>query len=311
MRLFKVWALGLAVMMVTLAVSCGSLPCKTVTEGNDCYFVEKTLIIRSMEDYIKAWFEPGKYEYKYMGLTTIDRRSGSNPTSKRKIWTFSLDASIVPVVINYGAILKERAPLDPLDYENLLDLAVFTEADLKKYQGGDRFFLTFHKKGEYKGSDDRGIQSQVVHEAGYYIVEVHAINVDYWWVKVGIEQGSESLPESTSGTQTIKTVYQDLVIGKWQHGLSQCPPTMDSRQCEKIMDLPENKLYYLEFLSNGEVIRTEDGQIWHGTYRFTGERELEITWESGDRVTYQLGISGDKMGLLKQGKQESTFVRLD
>lgn len=136
MRLFKVWAFGLAVMTVTLTVSCSSLPCKTVTEGNDCYFVEKTLIIHSMEDYIKAWFEPGKYEYKYMVLTTIDRRSGSNPTSKRKISTFLLDASRVPVVINYGATLKKRTPLDPLDYQNLLDLAVFTEADLNKYQGG-------------------------------------------------------------------------------------------------------------------------------------------------------------------------------
>ncbi len=311
MRLAKIWTLGLAILVIILAVSCGCLPCKTVTEGNDCYFVEKTLIIRSMKDYVKAWFGAGKYEYKYMWLTTIDRRSGSNPTSERKVWTFSLDASMVPVVINYGTTLKERTPLDPLDYENLLDLAVFTEADLKKYQGGDRFLLTFHKKGEYKGSDDRGIQSQVVHEAGYYVVELHAINLDYWWVKVGIEPGSKSLLESTSRAQTIKTAYQDLVVGKWQHGLSQCPPNMSQRFYEKIKDLPENKLYYLEFLRNGEVIRTDDGQIRHGTYRFAGDRELEITWESGNRVSYQVRISGDKMGLLEQGKPESTFIRLD
>lgn len=113
----------------------------------------------------------------------------------------------------------------------------------------------------------------------------------------------------------LKAVKADLLVGKWQHGLLQCPSGIDSKYCERIKDLPENKLYYLEFLKNGNIIRTEDSQILNGTWGFTLDNELEIilgiTWETEVREVYQVRFSGDMMSLLGPGKCEATFVRLD
>ena len=115
---------------------------------------------------------------------------------------------------------------------------------------------------------------------------------------------------------------ENAILGKWRHGLPEkCPPTMDQRQYEEFKKLPENKTYYLEFLKNGKLCYSCEGQTVEGTYTFTDDDYVEIVWYAlvgtfaqepfVSNGAYKVQISGNNMIL--QGGQglEASYCRVD
>jgi hypothetical protein len=118
---------------------------------------------------------------------------------------------------------------------------------------------------------------------------------------------------------TCQSGTPSAILGKWQHGLSQCPSNMDSKLFEKLKTLPENKPYLLEFSKNGRLLYTSEDQTCIGKYSFTGSNSVRITWDSpGGSVdpviiggAYEVTFSGNRMSLVQQGQSEVTLERSD
>ena len=114
---------------------------------------------------------------------------------------------------------------------------------------------------------------------------------------------------------------QSTIIGKWRHGLPEmCPPSMGQRLYEELKKLPENKTYFLEFIKSGEVFYLDDeNRIFNGTYRFVGDRYVEISWAGslvptaqqffGQHGVYKVQISGETMYLRSEHEMEASYRR--
>lgn len=122
---------------------------------------------------------------------------------------------------------------------------------------------------------------------------------------------------STTSSET--GVVQSAILGKWQHGFSECPPNMGSSTYELIKGLPESKPYSLEFSKNGQLLYISEGGTHSGKYSFVGQNSVQITWSSSSSPPdlglqdgiYEVRFSGNKMGLIQQGKKEVTFTRIE
>lgn len=152
----------------------------------------------------------------------------------------------------------------------------------------------------------KGVYCIKVYKTGDFTIQVEASGCE-WWVKVGIEPNMGA-----------PNPNQKMIIGKWQHGFSECPPSMARDYCEKIKKLPENKLYYLEFFEDGQVNRLASGWSFSGGYtRLEGRysligSKLEINWILFGYEAYDIiKLSGDKMVLRDKTGMEQTFRRVD
>ena len=151
----------------------------------------------------------------------------------------------------------------------------------------------------------RGVYCMKVYKTGDFTIQVEASGCE-WWVKVGIEPNMGA-----------PNPYQKMIIGKWQHGISDCPPSMDRKFCEKIRNLPENKVYYLEFFGDGQVNRIASGWSFSGGYtRFEGRysligSKLEINWVLFGYEAYDIKLSENEMVLLDKTGVEQPFHRVD
>ncbi len=121
------------------------------------------------------------------------------------------------------------------------------------------------------------------------------------------------------GSIICQSSIQSAILGKWQHGLSQRPPNMGSSTYELIKSLPESKPYSLEFSKNGQLLYISEGGTHSGKYSFVGQNSVQITWSSSSSPPdlglqggiYEVRFSGNKMGLIQQGKKEVTFTRIE
>jgi hypothetical protein len=156
---------------------------------------------------------------------------------------------------------------------------------------------------------DRGplydVYNLIFYDTGKFTIDIKASGCE-WWVKVGIEPDKEAVNPK-----------QKMIIGKWQHGFSECPPGMDRRFYEKIKDLPENKLYYLEFFEDGEVNRIATGwNMMGGFTRYEGRysvigNKLEINWVMYGYEAYEIKkLSENEMILRDETGMEQTFHRV-
>ena len=121
--------------------------------------------------------------------------------------------------------------------------------------------------------------------------------------------------------QIAPSSLQGAILGKWRHGLpEQCPPSMDPRAYAKLKELPENKTYFLDFTNDGNVAYADDGDtLVNGTYRFVGDRHVEISWSVSlgttaqpflrQRGVYEVGVSGERMYLRNERGTEASYRR--
>jgi len=151
------------------------------------------------------------------------------------------------------------------------------------------------------------------------------------WIKSGSYKGQQTTSKvvvtpmpTFIGGHTVSS-QSATIIGKWRHGLPEtCPPNMDPSlyQKTKAMNLPENELYYLEFLKNGTILHIDsDGQIMDGTYKFISDNYVEINWNMfvgtlgwelfGGHGVYELHISGNKMTLKGGQGLDTSYWRSD
>jgi hypothetical protein len=150
------------------------------------------------------------------------------------------------------------------------------------------------------------VYNLIFYDTGKFTIDIVASGCE-WWIKVGIEP-------NTGATNP----NQKMIIGKWQHGFSECPPGMDRKFYDKIKDLPENKLYYLEFFEDGQVNRIASGWSFSGGYtRFDGRysligSKLEINWVLEGYEAYEIKkLSENELGLTDNTGVEQTFHRVD
>jgi hypothetical protein len=146
-----------------------------------------------------------------------------------------------------------------------------------------------------------------VYKTGDFTIQIKASGCE-WWVRVGIESDS-SAPNP----------YREMIVGKWQHGFSECPPNMARDYCAKIKKLPENEVYYLEFFEGGQVNRIVSGWSFSGGYTsFEGRysligSKLEINWTllGGYEANEIKKLSDDEMVLRDKTGLEQTFRRVN
>jgi hypothetical protein len=145
-----------------------------------------------------------------------------------------------------------------------------------------------------------------VYKTGDFTIQVEASGCE-WWVKVGVEPNTGA-----------PSPDQKMIVGKWQHGISDCPPHVAKDYCEKIKKLPENELYYLEFFEDGQVNRLASGWSFSGGLtRFDGryslvDSKLEINWVLFGYEAYDIKkLSDDKMVLRDKMGVEQPFHRVD
>jgi len=145
-----------------------------------------------------------------------------------------------------------------------------------------------------------------VYKTGDFTIQVEASGCE-WWVKVGIEP-------NTGATNP----NQKMIIGKWQHGISECPPHMGRKTCDELKKLPENKVYYLEFFEDGMAHLIESGwSLTGGFASFNGrysliDSKLEINWALQGYEAYDIiKLSGDKMTLRDKTGMEQAFHRVN
>jgi hypothetical protein len=258
-----------------------------------------------------ALLEPATYRDVYMDLKTVARWQKDN-LSQAGYYSIPFVATVPQWVVNCSYESRQFTNLDPIGSEATFDVSVFSEADYDKYfHSEDRWLLSTLLQGEYRGVSEKGVYCVVIQIPGNYVIVLNIADVTSWWVKVGINPTSIVTSSSPGISSLTNNLNLDAIIGKWQHGFSECPPSIDKKFCEKIKNLPENKPYYLEFSRNGRVSRTEDDQEFSGRYTFVGDTTMEIVWESGNKVVYDVKFSGDKMGLVGQGGMEETFRRVD
>jgi hypothetical protein len=128
-------------------------------------------------------------------------------------------------------------------------------------------------------------------------------------------------PVRTGESTGSPTALESALIGEWRHGLPEtCPPSMDPRLYEEFKKLPENETYFLEFINNSDVSYLDhEHRIFNGTYRFVGDRYVEITWTVTPVSTaqeffnqhgvYEVQISGETMYLTNEQEIESSYHR--
>jgi len=145
-----------------------------------------------------------------------------------------------------------------------------------------------------------------VYKTGDFTIEVKCSGCR-WWVKIGIEPNKE-----------VANPDQKMITGKWQHGISDCPPHMAKKLCEEFKKLPEGKLYYLEFFDDGHVDRIATGwDMMGGFTRFGGRysligSKLEINWDLEGYETYEIKkLSENEMVLQNEVGSEQTFHRVN
>lgn len=131
--------------------------------------------------------------------------------------------------------------------------------------------------------------------------------------------GEPATPESEPISPPAS--LQSALVGEWRHGLPEtCPQSMDPRLYEELKELPENEIYFLEFTDSGEVsFLRDENRIFNGTYRFVGDRYVEITWTVTSVPTaqqffsqqgvYKLQISGETMYLRNEHEIEASYRR--
>lgn len=117
------------------------------------------------------------------------------------------------------------------------------------------------------------------------------------------------------------TALESALIGTWRHGLpEQCPPSMDSRMYEELKKLPENETFYLEFIDSGEVFfLSDENTIFNGTYRFLGDRYVQLNWAVSvapsaqqffsQHGVYEIQISEERMYLTNEHEIQASYRR--
>jgi uncharacterized protein (TIGR03066 family) len=145
-----------------------------------------------------------------------------------------------------------------------------------------------------------------VYKTGDFTIQVEASGCK-WWVKIGVE------PD-----KSVVNIDQKMIVGKWQHGISDCPRGIDKSLCEKLKKLPENTLYYLEFLDDGQVDRLATGwnmmggfTRYEGRYSVIGSK-LEINILPQGYEAYEIiKLSEDELVLMDSTGVEQTLHRVN
>jgi hypothetical protein len=151
-----------------------------------------------------------------------------------------------------------------------------------------------------------GVSNLVFYDTGTFNLDLKASGCK-WWIKVGIEPNVGAASPS-----------QTMITGKWQHGISDCPPNIDKSLCEKLKKLPENNLYYWEFFEDGHIDKIISGwSLTGGFMRFGGRysligSKLEINWDLEGYEAYDIKkLTENELVLQDQTGSEHTFHRVD
>jgi hypothetical protein len=228
---------------------------------------------------------------RFMTLQTIYSKSGNSSL------TDYITVSKSPWVMNYKSNQTSN-----IGYEFYFDI----------WQGRERPRMSEIMPSSGFGFEDvdpgplQGVYNLIFYDTGQFNIDIRASGCA-WWIKVGIE------PDTAAINSNQKTI-----AGKWQHGISSCPPSIAKDYCEKIKQLPENKLYYLEFFEDGRVDRIISGwSLTGGFMRFGGRysligSKLEINWDLQGYESYEIKkLSEDELVLTDSTGVEQTFHRIN
>jgi hypothetical protein len=229
---------------------------------------------------------------RFMTLQTIYSKAGNG-----SVWDY-ITVNQSPWVMNY-----QSKQTSDIGYEFYFDI----------WQGNERPRINeiMPSSGFGFRNTDRGplydVYNLIFYDTGKFTIDIKASGCE-WWIKVGIEPNTGAL-----------NANQKMIIGKWQHGISECPPHLARKACDDYKKLPENKLYYLEFFDDGQVAfiassRSLSGGFTHfdeGRYSVIGDK-LDINWIVKGYEAYEIKkLSENEMVLLDKTGVEQPFHRVD